>query len=213
MTHKVHPKIFRIKETKDWDSRWIEKKRYASFLKEDFYIRKLLAKSLKDASVDHVEIERFRDKITIIIYSARPGMIIGRRGSGIEELKKALLKVMDGKRKDMRLEIMEIKNPWESASLTAQWIAQQLERRMPHRRLIKQTAGKVMANKGIEGVRIDVAGRLGGADIARRESVKQGRLPLQTLRAIIDYAIKEAKTTYGIIGVKVWIYKGEKFEE
>jgi len=112
----------------------------------------------------------------------------------------------------VRLEIREIKNPWESATLTAQWVAQQLERRMPYRKVMKQSMGKVMANKDIKGVKMEVAGRLGGADIARKESLRLGNLPLQTLRANIDYALWEAKTTYGMIGVKVWLYKGEKFE-
>ena len=115
--------------------------------------------------------------------------------------------------KDIRLEIREIKNPWESACLIAQNIAQQLEKRMPHRRVLKQTMQKIVANKSIQGVRLEVAGRLGGADIARREALKEGRLPLQTMRANIDYALEEARTTYGTIGVKVWLYKGEKFDE
>ncbi|HZX50353.1 MAG TPA: 30S ribosomal protein S3, partial [Candidatus Paceibacterota bacterium] len=145
-------------------------------------------------------------------------------GSGIEELKREIEKIIrkdkqsryrtpkeTGKR-EMKVEIREIKNPWDSASLTAQWVAQQLEKRMPYRRVLKQALSKVMANRAIEGAKVEISGRLGGADIARREKLKMGRLPLQTMRAQIDYALTEARTTYGSIGVKVWINKGEKFD-
>ncbi len=224
MAHKVHPKMFRIKEMADWYSRWFDKTMYAEALRGDFLIRSYLEKKLKEAGVDSIEIERFAMKIVVIINTARPGLIIGRGGSGIEELRKTLVAILEKDRKsryreaknvrkwEIRLEIKEIKNPWDSASLTAQWVAQQLEKRMPFRKVMKQTITKVMANKQIEGVKIEVSGRLGGADIARREKLKVGRLPLQTLRARIDYALKEAKTTYGMIGVKVWFYKGEKFD-
>ena len=210
MSHKVHPKIFRIKETKDWLSRWVGKKLYAKTLEEDFRIREFLQKKLKDASLESVEIERFASRITIIINSGRPGLIIGRGGAGIEILKKQLQKLAGTQ--DVRLEIREIKNPFESATLIGQNIAQQLEKRMPHRRVLKMVMQKIMANKGIQGAKLEVAGRLGGADIARREGLKEGRLPLQTMRAIVDYASLEAQTTYGTIGVKVWLYKGEKFD-
>ena len=210
MSHKVHPKIFRIKETKDWLSRWVGKKLYAKTLEGDFRIREFLQKKLKDASLESVEIERFASRITIIINSGRPGLIIGRGGAGIEILKKQLQKLAGTQ--DVRLEIREIKNPFESATLIGQNIAQQLEKRMPHRRVLKMIMQKIMANKGIQGAKLEVAGRLGGADIARREGLKEGRLPLQTMRAIVDYASLEAQTTYGTIGVKVWLYKGEKFD-
>ena len=210
MSHKVHPKIFRIKETKDWLSRWVGKKLYAKTLEGDFRIREFLQKKLKDASLESVEIERFASRITIIINSGRPGLIIGRGGAGIEILKKQLQKLAGTQ--DVRLEIREIKNPFESATLIGQNIAQQLEKRMPHRRVLKMVMQKIMANKGIQGAKLEVAGRLGGADIARREGLKEGRLPLQTMRAIVDYASLEAQTTYGTIGVKVWLYKGEKFD-
>ncbi|MEK7510480.1 MAG: 30S ribosomal protein S3 [Patescibacteria group bacterium] len=224
MTHKVHPKIFRIRKTEDWDSRWFEKKNYAKFLQEDFRIRDFLEKKLKDSGVENIEIERFAGKISIIIKTARPGLIIGRGGSGIEELKRILqqkllqdkgrrlARTKDSEKKEIHLEIQEIKNPWESSSLVAQWIVQQTEKRMPFRRVLKQALTKVMANKGIQGVKFRLAGRLDGAEIARVETMRKGRLPLQTLRADIDYAHKEAYTTYGVIGVKVWLYKGEKFE-
>ena len=210
MSHKVHPKIFRIRETKDWLSRWVDKRAYAKVLEEDFRIREFLQARLKEALLESIEIERFPGRLTVIISSGRPGLIIGRGGSGIEIVKKALQKFVSVK--DVRLEIREIKNPLESAALIAQNVAQQLEKRMPHRRIMKQTIQKVIATKGIEGVKLEVAGRLGGADIARREVLKEGRLPLQTQRAIIDYALAEARTTYGAVGVKVWLYKGEVFE-
>lgn len=224
MAHKVHPKMFRIKETADWGSRWFDKAAYPEALRGDFLIRSYLEKKLQEAGVDSIEIERFAGKALIIINTSRPGLIIGRGGSGIEELRKNLEKILEKDKKsryleakeskkwEIRIEIREIKNPWDSASLTAQWVAQQLEKRMPFRRVMKQMITKVMANKHIEGVKVQVSGRLGGADIARTEKLKQGRLPLQTLRAQIEYAFKEAKTKYGMIGVKVWFYKGEKFD-
>lgn len=224
MSHKVHPKAFRLRQTSDWFSRWFQKGTYAQALREDYLIRNYLEKKLKDAGIEDIEIERFAGKVTVFINTARPGLIIGRGGSGIEELRKEIIKILSKetksryleagseKKQEIRLEIREIKNPWDSASLTAQWVAQQLERRMPYRRVMKQAMIKAMMNKEIEGAKIEIAGRLGGADIARKETLKQGRLPLQTLRARIDYSLKEAKTTYGIIGVKVWFYKGEKFE-
>ena len=217
MAHKVHPKAFRVKETADWYSRWFERKNYVQSLREDFLIRDYLTEKLKECGVEHIEIERFAGKTNVIINSARPGLIIGRGGSGIEELKKQLVKLLptagkNARPKELRLEIREIKNPWESATLTAQWIAQQLERRMPFRKVLKQTIGKVTANKIVQGVKFEVSGRLGGAEIARREGLRKGRLPLQTLRADIDYGFYEANTTYGTIGVKVWIYKGDTFD-
>ncbi|OHA70069.1 MAG: 30S ribosomal protein S3 [Candidatus Wildermuthbacteria bacterium RIFCSPHIGHO2_02_FULL_49_9] len=211
MSHKVHPKIFRVRETKDWVSRWVDKRRFAANLEQDFRIREFLQKKLKDALLDSIEIERFAGRLTVIISAGRPGLIIGRGGSGIELVKKALHKLVGVQ--DIRLEIREIKNQYESAALIAQNVAQQLEKRMPHRRVLKQTMQKIMANRNIQGARVEVAGRLGGADIARREGLKEGRLPLQTQRAKVDYSLMEAKTTYGTIGVKVWLYKGETFDD
>lgn len=187
-------------------------------------IRSYLEKQLKDANLESIEIERFAQKILIILNTSRPGMVIGRGGSGIEELRKSIEKILEkdkksrheeakeNEKREIRLEIREIKNPWESSALVAQWVAQQLEKRMPYRKIMKQAITKVMANKQIEGVKVQMAGRLGGANIARTETLKMGRLPLQTLRARIDYALFEAKTTYGMVGVKVWMYKGERFD-
>jgi len=212
MAHKVHPKAFRIKEMKDWSSRWIDQKNYAKTLQEDFVIREFLLKKLKEASVESVDIERILGKIMVIVTSGRPGLIIGRAGAGIESLRKSIEGLVGKtKAKEVRLDVQEVKNPWGSATLTAQFVAQQLEKRMPARRVLKQTLQKVMTTKGIEGVKVEIAGRLGGAEIARREWLKQGRLPLATLRAKIDYGFAEALTTFGTIGVKVWIFKGEEF--
>jgi len=221
MTHRVHPKIFRIKEITDWDSRGFYRKKFPEYLEEDLKIREFLRKKLGRIGVEKIEIERFPGKINITISSARPGLIIGRGGGGVEELKRDLEAILKPAKKDdihplprheLKLEIREIKDPWSSASLSAQWIAQQIERRIPHRRVLKQALDKILAVKGVEGGRVEVAGRLRGAEIARREWLKRGRLPRQTIRANIDYATARAFCTYGVIGVKVWIYKGEKFE-
>lgn len=220
MSHRVHPKIFRIKETTDWDSRWLAKKDFSKFLEEDFKIKEFLKEKLSQAGVERIEIERSAGKINIIVTCARPGLVIGRGGGGIEELKKALEKNILKKdfsanktsaKKEIRIEIREVKDPWVHSALAGQWIAQQLERRVPHRRVLKQALDKIITHKEIQGARVEVAGRLGGNEIARREWLKKGRLPRQTLRADIDYAASEAYCSYGVIGVKVWIYKGEKF--
>lgn len=215
MTHKVHPKSFRLRDIADWESRWFSKKNLRGYLEEDFIIRKFLEKKLKDSGVQNIEIERSPSKVTVIINSARPGFIIGRGGKGAEDLKKDLEKKLplpkEGKR-ELKIEIREVRNPWLSASLAGQWIAQQIEKRVAHRRVLKQALEKIMANKEVKGARIEIAGRLGGNEIARREWLKKGRMPRQTLRAVIDYAHVEAFCTYGTIGIKVWIYKGEKFE-
>lgn len=219
MAHKVHQKIFRIKELTDWNSRWLDKKNFPQYLEEDFKIREFLKKKLGKIGIERIEIERFPGKINIIISTARPGLIIGRAGAGVEELKneleKVCLKVDSGKQKEVkreiRIEIREVKNPWLSAALASQWIAQQIEKRVPYRRVLKQALEKITSQKGVEGCRVQVAGRLDGTEIARTEWLQKGKLPRQTLRADIDYAQAEAYCTYGVVGVKVWIYKGEKF--
>jgi small subunit ribosomal protein S3 len=214
MTHHVHPKIFRIKGLSDWDSRWLDKKNFPQYLEEDFKTREFLKKKLGKIGIERIEIERFPGKLNIIISSARPGLIIGRGGGGVEELKKELEKIfikVAGKR-EIKIEIREIKNPWISANLSAQWISQQIEKRVRYRRVLKQALDKISTQKGVEGCRVEVAGRLDGAEIARTEWLKKGRLPRQSLRADIDYAQVQAYCTYGVVGVKVWIYKGEKFE-
>ena len=212
MSHKVHPKIYRAKKLTDWDSRWLNKKKKTQYLEEDFRIREYIHKKIGKLGVEKVEIERLPGKTIIIISSSRPGLIIGRGGTGIEELKRQLEKIISKEKKELKIEIKEIRNPWASAALSGQWVAQQLERRMPHRRVLKQVIEKIMASKEVKGARVEVSGRLGGAEIARREWLKKGRMPLQTLRADIDYAREKANCSYGVIGIKVWIYKGEKFD-
>lgn len=211
MSHKVHPKAFRLKRSGDWNSRWLNTKKTPQYLEEDFKMRSFLEKKLKDCAVQNIEIERFPGKVNVIINSARPGLIIGRGGKGAEGLKKELEKFLQSKG-ELRVEIREIKNVWASAALASQWVAQQLEKRMPHRRVMKQALDKIMTSQEVKGARIEVSGRLGGTDIARREWLKKGRLPRQTLRAVIDYAQVEALIPQGTLGIKIWIYKGEKFE-
>lgn len=216
MSHKVHPIAYRRKRIQDWESRGFYKEA-PKILEQDFQIREFLQKKLGKIGIEKIEIERFSNKLSIIIFSARPGLIIGRGGEGIELLKNLLeRKVMKPSKKDkkteLRIEIREIKNPWTSAALAAQWAAQQIEKRVPCRRVMKRTLEKISEAKEIKGARIEVSGRLNGAEIARREWLARGRLPRQTLRADIDYAKVEANTTYGVIGVKVWLYKGEKFD-
>lgn len=216
MSHKVHPKSYRIAELADWSSRWLSVKRPAGYLQEDFKIREFLEKKLKECSVESIEIERFSDKISVIISTARPGLVIGRGGSGAEELKKELEKRIFKKtplgksKRELKIEIREIKDPFVCANLVGQWIAQQIEKRMPFRKTLKQSIEKVMAHKEIKGIRVEVSGRLDGSEIARREWLKSGRLPRQTIRAAIDYAQARANCTYGVIGIKVWLYKGDK---
>ncbi len=221
MTHRVHPKVFRIKEITDWDSRGFYQKNFPANLEEDFKIREFLGKKLGKIEVAKIEIERFPEKINIVISSARPGMIIGRGGGGVEELKRELEAILKfttpalgaGTRKrELKLEIREVKNPWASASLAGQFIAQQIEKRIHHRRVLKQALDKIMAVKGVEGARVEVAGRLNGVEIARTNCLKRGKLPRQTIRADIDYAKSRAYCTYGVIGIEVWIYKVDKFE-
>jgi len=211
MGHRVHPKIFRIKDLANWDSRWLIKKEFPKYLEEDFKIREFLEKKLGKLGIERIEIERSPGKINVIISSTRPGLIIGRGGGGVEELKKELENKTIKEKKDLKIEIREVKDLWASAPLVAQWVAQQIEKRVRYRRVLKQSLAKITATKGVQGARVEVAGRLDGVEIARTEWLKKGRLPRQTLRADIDYGQARAFCTYGVVGVKVWIYKGEKF--
>lgn len=220
MAHKVNPKSFRIREIEDWNIRGFYGKKMFLTLKEDFLIKDFLTKKLAEASVAKIQIERSANKTNIIIETARPGMIIGRGGGGAEILKKEIEKKIKKNipvsaktsAQELRIEIREIKNPWISASLVSQMAAQQIEKRMPFRQVLKKTIERVMQNKEIKGVKIEISGRLNGVEIARKEWLKQGRLPRNTIRADIDYSQNEAHCTYGAIGIKVWIYKGDKFE-
>ena len=222
MSHKVHPKAFRIKGIEDWNIRGFYGRKMPQFLEEDFLIKDFLRKKLYEASVANIEIEHSANKVSVIIDTARPGLIIGRGGEGVEILKTTIeKKIQENRRRnrltgaqkrEIKIEIREIKNPWISASLVAQMAAQQIETRIPFRQVLKKTIERVMSNREVKGIRIEVAGRLNGIEIARREWLAQGRLPRNTIRADIDYAQTEAHCTYGAIGVKVWIYKGEKFD-
>jgi len=207
---KVHPHGFRLGYVRNWDSIWFakDKKNFADFIEEDSKIRKHIKKSLSQAAVSKIEIFRASNKIRINIWSARPGLIIGRKGAEIDRLRDDL-QAMTGKQ--MFIDIKEIKNSAAEAQLVAENIAFQLEKRIPFRRAMKKAVTLAMS-QGAGGIKMIVSGRLGGAEIARSESYKAGKVPLQTLRADIEYGFAEAHTTYGLIGVKVWIYKGEKKE-
>jgi len=214
MTHKVHPKAYRLKNLSDWDSRWLTIKKNPQYLEGDFRIREIIKDKIGKTGVEKIEIERFPGKVTVIISSARPGLIIGRGGEGVENLRKEIEKKvfkLSGKEK-LKIEIKEVRDPWASAALSAQWMAQQLEKRVAFRRVLKQGLEKITSSKAVKGARVEVAGRLDGSEIARRAWLKKGRLPRQTLRADIDYAQERAHCSYGLIGIKVWIYKGDKFE-
>jgi len=213
MTHKVHPKVFRIGQATNWKSRWFNFKEYKEWLKEDVAIRNFLLKKLRKLSVDSTEIERSPNLINVIISTSRPGLLIGRGGSGTEELRKQvkkLLKVSDKDKKEIRIEIREVKNSSVSAALIAQEISEKIERRIPFRRVIKEAVKKIMESREAKGVKVKVSGRLDGSEIARTEFLKQGAMPLQTMRADVDYAEERALCTYGTVGIKVWIYKGGK---
>lgn len=213
MGHKVNPLGLRIGITSNWKSRWYSKKEYAKQLKEDIEIRRSVEERLRNAAIGGVDIERSSGLIRIIVKTARPGIIIGRGGTGVEDLKKF---VKDGffknRKVELKIEVEEIKNSEENAQVVARNIAEQLEKRIPFRRILKGIADQSMEAHRIKGIKIEISGRLGGADMSRREWLSRGTLPLHTLRADIDFAKDVAKTTFGVIGVKVWIYRGEKFE-
>ena len=205
MGQKVNPFGFRLGYNKNWQSRWYSKKEYPAFVYEDHTIRKHVKKLLFAAGISRIEIERPGDKVRLILSTARPGIVIGRKGVEIEKLRADLRKEFG---REFSIEVNEIRRPETEAQLVAESVAQQLERRVAFRRAMKRTVS--MARKfGAEGIKIGCAGRLAGAEIARSEWYRDGRVPLQTLRADIDYGYAEATTTYGIIGVKVWIFKGE----
>ena len=205
MGQKVNPHGLRVGVIKDWDSKWYADAEFSDYLVEDYNIRKFLKKKLYSAGVSKIEIERASDRVKIIIYTAKPGIVIGKGGSEIEKVKAELQKYTD---KKLIVDIKEVKRPDRDAQLVAENIALQLENRVTFRRAMKQAMGRTM-KFGAKGIKTMVSGRLGGADIARGESYHEGTIPLQTLRADIDYGFAEADTTYGKLGVKVWIYNGE----
>ena len=209
MGQKVNPHGLRVGVIKGWDSNWYADKDYEKFLLEDIKIREFIKEKLFLSGISKVEIQRASNKISIAISTAKPGMVIGRQGSNIELLKNDLKKFTDS---NIDINIVEIKNPDMNATLVAENIASQLERRIAYRRAMKQCVSRTM-RMGAKGIKILCSGRLGGAEIARKESYREGSIPLHTLRADIDYGTAEARTTYGRIGIKVWIYKGEVLPE
>ncbi|MBU1179200.1 30S ribosomal protein S3 [Patescibacteria group bacterium] len=214
MTHIVHPYSFRLGILRNWKSRWFNLKKYREFLKADVLVREYLEKKLRGMYIDSIEMERSPDIFTIIIKTSRPGLVIGRKGEGVENLKKTI-EVFLRKHdlifcRKIDLVIEEVRSPETRAAIVAQMAAESLEKRMPFRRVMKQALDKVMANKIVGGAKIMLSGRLGGAEMSRREKLSRGRMPLQTLRADIDFAREKAHLPYGDIGIKVWIYKEEK---
>ena len=214
MGNKVHPRAFRIGVSQGWDAAWFaDTKQFKKFLEEDVTIRAFLKKQLKEALVDRIEIERTRQDIKIMIYSAKPGLVIGRAGAGIEEMvKKIKTKFFPGKRVAVSINVKELQRPSLSAQVIGQQIAADLEKRMPFRRSMKSAIERVM-KAGAQGTKVSISGRLNGGDIARREAIAQGKTPLHNLRSDIDFASIRAETIWGTIGVKVWINRGEVFEE
>jgi len=213
MGQKVHPIGIRLGIVKDWSSKWYaDTKTFPEYVRTDHLIRSFIKKKLKDASVSRISIERQAKKANITIHTARPGIVIGKKGEDIERLRAEISKMIDMTLADVRINISEVRKPELDAQLVAEGIAQQLERRVMFRRAMKRAVTNTM-RVGAEGVKVKVGGRLNGAEIARSEWYHEGRVPLHTLRADIDYGFAEAHTTYGVIGVKVWIFKGEVFDK
>lgn len=226
MTHKVNPIGYRLGIIKGWKSRWFDKKQYVVYAQEDYLIREYLYKKFKSAGIESIELERSRGQLSVVISTSRPGLLIGKGGSGIDEIRRDISKILikvsrvvrakgreyEARVPEIRVEVREIRETELYATLIAASVAEQLEKRIPFRRVIKRTIERVMSHKEIQGAKILVKGRLDGAEMGRTEFVKDGKLPLQTLRADIDFAHKGAVTTYGVVGVKVWIYKGEKID-
>jgi len=218
MSHTVHPYSHRLGILRDWKSRWFRPlNSYKDYLRGDILIREFLEKKLKGFFIADIEIERGEKALRIIISTSRPGMIIGRQGDGAEKLRADIKKLLNknnllSEETDLKLDIKEVKSPESNATIVSQMVVEALEKRLQFRRVMKQTLEKVMANRDVEGVRILLSGRLGGATMSRVEDRKLGRLPLQTFRADVDYACTKAIMPYGTIGVKVWIYKGDIFE-
>lgn len=210
MGQKVHPVGFRLKINKPWYSRWYSKSKFADFLNEDLTAREDLFRRYRDCNLDSVEIERSAAQITVKISASKPGRLIGKQGAGIEEIKKRLMRLMDTTDRVLRVDVNEYKKPDFSARILSQNLAMQLESRVPFRRAMKKIMSQAKRS-GVKGIRIQVSGRLNGADMSRREWYREGRVPLHTLRSDIDYAQNVAYTRYGLTGIKVWVYKGEYF--
>ncbi|MFT3900829.1 MAG: 30S ribosomal protein S3 [Gordonia sp. (in: high G+C Gram-positive bacteria)] len=206
MGQKINPHGFRLGITTDWNSKWYADKQYADYVKEDVAIRKLLSTGLERAGIANVKIERTRDRVRVDIFTARPGIVIGRRGAEADRIRGELEKLTG---KQVQLNILEVKNAESEAQLVAQGIAEQLSNRVAFRRAMRKAIQSAMRQPNVKGIRVQCSGRLGGAEMSRSEFYREGRVPLHTLRAKIDYGLYEAKTTFGRIGVKVWIYKGD----
>ncbi|MFA5413332.1 MAG: 30S ribosomal protein S3 [Patescibacteria group bacterium] len=213
MGQKVHPRIFRTGESQiyTWNSKWFSKKDYVARLRQDVDIRIFLKKALKEAAVAKIEIERTANAVTVIIHSAKPGLIIGHAGTGIEDLRKKIKDKFLDKKVTLNLNVQEVQSPSTSAEIVLQVMIADIEKRIPFRRVLKQAVGRV-ERAGAKGVKVVASGRLDGAEIAREETLSWGKIPLHTLRADIDYAGGAAFTIYGAVGIKVWIYKGEVFK-
>jgi small subunit ribosomal protein S3 len=206
MGQKVHPHGFRLGISTDWTSRWYADKLYKDYIAEDVKIRKMMSRGLERAGIAKVDIERTRDRVRIDIHTARPGIVIGRKGAEAEKIRNNLEKLTG---KQVQLNILEVKNPESDAQLVAQGVAEQLSSRVSFRRAMRKAIQSAMKNPLVKGIRVQVSGRLGGAEMSRTEFYREGRVPLHTLRANIEYGFFEARTTFGRIGVKVWIYKGD----
>lgn len=218
MTHTVHPYSHRLGIIRDWKSRWFGVKgKYKEFLKSDVLLREMLEKKLRGMYISNIEMERGEKVLRIIIETSRPGVIIGRSGDGAVKLKNEIVAFLAKKKLssggEVKVDIKEIRSPESNAAIVAQMIADGLEKRLPFRRVTKQMVEKVMANRDVQGVKIELSGRLAGATMARQEKIKRGRIPLQTFRADVDFVKYEARLPYGGIGIKVWIYKGEIFNK
>jgi len=218
MTHSVHPYSHRLGIIRDWKSRWFGAgKNYREFLRADVLLREYLEKRLRGMYVADLQIERGQNNYKIIIKTSRPGMLIGRGGDGVVKLKNDIYaqmkKIGATLPKELNVDIEEVKDPESQAAIVAYMIAESLEKRMPFRRVLKQTVEKVLSSKNVKGVKIVISGRLGGADMSRTEMIKRGQVPLQTFRADVDFAREKAYMYYGVIGIKVWIYRGEIFNK
>ncbi len=219
MSHTVHPYSHRLGIIRDWKSRWfLADKSYRTALKGDLIIREFLQKELRANYVGGIDIERSQKVFRVIVKTSRPGMLIGKSGDGVVKLREKILKILhknkvEVKGQELKVDIEEVRSPESNAAIAAMMVAESLEKRLPFRRVMKQTIEKVMANRDVKGIRVRLGGRLGGAEIARTEELKKGQIPLQTLRADIDFAREKAHMTYGDIGIKVWIYKGEIFKK
>jgi len=212
MAQKISPKSYRLGISENWDSRWFDLKNTKKLLEEDYKIRRFVLKQAKTAKIENIEIERKAKDIKVIIKTARPGLLIGRQGIGIENLSAGLKKLLKTNNK-INIVVEEVKHPESSASIVAQNIAEDIEKRISYRRVLKQHLSKIIQHKEVLGAKVMASGRLDGIEIARDQWLKEGRLPLTTLRANIDYGFSEAHCTYGVVGIKVWIYKGEYQKE